>query len=476
MSINRTAASDQQSRIQSRNESINEIIIDSEYGEKLPEFFRAIVLSGFWNPDEIKKKNVMSTDGTPITYYFARVRPLNVAEFVLPSPFLKMRACDAKNLILAHPLGFKKASSPTALKAGGIYQCRFINYQKRTGIEILDLVEETSKKPKDGTSGGAKNIMTNGGSGTVSSIPSTGTPAPTSTPGALKIQKPKSLSDQELSIQIYTRIAYDLLATDEYLKPLLDAISKGEGNYNAYNCGTKGTGPFRECNQQVLTNWGKPRKFNDGLYKISEATVGTLRGMIDIRATTPEDGFLTVGRYQIAQSFDPDYSQALYKLLDNIDPPVKNDEIFNEKLQDMLGAALCMSYKRPELHGYLLGLNGDIFTATLELAKEWASVGDPRPDTTGCGDGAGQVKCTYNNTYYSSTANKASTPVETIQPLLKTARNKILSVMAECKEYDDNGRKFISTMNPHVLTLIALYDQNKTKFDSILVPGGFPPP
>tara|TARA_R100001079_G_scaffold100217_1_gene64578 strand:+ start:7573 stop:8970 length:1398 start_codon:yes stop_codon:yes gene_type:complete len=460
MAINRTAASDQQTRVQARNESINEIIIDSEYGQQLPESFRAIVLSGFYNGgSDIKELNVLSTKGEVISYYFARVRPLNVAEFVIPSPFLEMRTCDAKNLILSHPLGFKKASSETALQPGGIYQCRFINHQQRTGIEILDLVELSDKRPiESGSGSGAKNVMKNGGSGTNSSTSSNDTPAPTSTPGALKMESREPLTNKKKSDQIYTRSAYDLLATDEYLKPVLDAIAKGEGNYNAYNCGTSGQGPFIDCDDDVRTNWGKPRSFADGKNKISEATVGTLRGMIDIRATRPSAGFLTVGRYQIAQSYDPKYSQALYKLLDNIDPPVKDDEVFNEKLQDMLGAALCMSYKRPALHGYLLGLNNDIDEATLDLAKEWASVGDPRPDTR-------------NQTFYGSTANRATTEVETIQPLLKTARNKILSVMAECKMYDENGREFSTTINPDVYTLISLYDKNKTKFDPILSSG-----
>jgi hypothetical protein len=404
-----------------------------------------------------------------------------------------MRACDAKNLILAHPLGFKKASSPTALKAGGIYQCRFINYQKRTGIEILDLVEETSKKPKDGTSGGAKNIMTNGGSGTVStsgggSASGTSTTAPPDPP-------PTSVDSTQKSVKMYSRELYKILATDEYLKPLLDCIAKGESkysSYDAYNCGTSNNAMVT-CSDAVRKAWGKPYSYSDGKndsgasQKISTATIGQLRPMFDIRNkkdaagnSMRSEGFLTAGRYQFTESAFADGSKVLYKLLAAMKPPIEDDEVFNEKLQDELGAALLMGFKRPRLHGYLLGLNDSIYYATLDLAQEWASIGSPVKNKPGCITAANFPKnpteedkdnrCTYDNTYYGGTPNKAFTSVAEVQTALKAARLMMLSVIDDAIVYDEAGRDSMSAsamqamyLKPSIKILVGLYDENKAK-------------
>ena len=164
------------------NEYTNEVIIDSEYGTPLPTNFRAIVLSGFGD-QEMPSKSIPNSDGTGTEeFYFVRVRPMNVQEFTIPSPFLPMPACESKNLILSHPIAFVKSGDigGKSPEPGGIYECRFLNDKKQTGIRIIEHVGSTKKEPINvpaGTGGEARAAIYNGGTGTVGD--DTPTPRPT---------------------------------------------------------------------------------------------------------------------------------------------------------------------------------------------------------------------------------------------------------------------------------------------------------
>jgi hypothetical protein len=171
------------------NEFTNEVIIDSEYGTPLPTNFRAIVLSGFGDQAMLDyKKTVPLPDGTTEEYYFVRVRPLNVQEFTIPSPFIPQPLVESRNLILSHPLAFVKAKDidNQAPQFGRIYECRFLNDKKQTGIRIIEARGLSGKTLIDvapGTGGAARRALMAGGAGTITPPP----PAPTSTlsPGFL---------------------------------------------------------------------------------------------------------------------------------------------------------------------------------------------------------------------------------------------------------------------------------------------------
>lgn len=182
MGITRNEISNPLDKRSAINEYTNEVIIDSEYGTPLPTNFRAIVLSGFGD-QEIPSKLIPNSDGSDKEYfYFVRVRPMNVQEFTIPSPFLPMPACESKNLILSHPIAFVKSGDIDGKipEPGGIYECRFLNDKKQTGIRIIEHVGSTKKEPINvpaGTGGEARAAIYNGGTGTVGD--DTPTPRPT---------------------------------------------------------------------------------------------------------------------------------------------------------------------------------------------------------------------------------------------------------------------------------------------------------
>lgn len=181
MGITRNEISNPLDKRSAINEFTNEVIIDSEYGTPLPTNFRAIVLSGFGDQD-MQPKSIPNSDGTGTEYfYFVRVRPMNVQEFTIPSPFLPMPACESKNLILSHPIAFVKSGDigGKSPEPGGIYECRFLNDKKQTGIRIIEHVGSTKKQPINvpaGTGGAARAAIYNGGVGTVGSTQDTPPP------------------------------------------------------------------------------------------------------------------------------------------------------------------------------------------------------------------------------------------------------------------------------------------------------------
>lgn len=175
MPITRNEISNPLDKRSAINEYTNEVIIDSEYGTPLPTNFRAVVLSGFESQDMNEfSKEIPTPDGDSELYYFVRVRPVNVQEFTIPSPFLPMPACEARNLILAHPIAFVKSSDIGGKPPvpGNVYECRFLNDKKQTGIRMIEEFGLSGKRPivaEKGTGGAARRALYNGGSGTVGS-------------------------------------------------------------------------------------------------------------------------------------------------------------------------------------------------------------------------------------------------------------------------------------------------------------------
>ena len=127
------------------------------------------------------------------------------------------------------------------------------------------------------------------------------------------------------------------------LRPLMDLLAKGEGNYSSVNRGHAGDTPG---GIQGLT--GKD---------FDEFTVKQVMQM-------QETWLYAVGRYQ----FIPSTLRFAVAMSD-----VDFDDKFTNEVQDKLMAALIL-YKRPAVGAYLRGDHDYVGWALDELAKEWASV------------------------------------------------------------------------------------------------------
>jgi len=132
-------------------------------------------------------------------------------------------------------------------------------------------------------------------------------------------------------------------APHKALKPVLDLISKGEGDYNAVNRGYAGDTPGGIQGLKGLT--------------FENFTVGQV---IELQRTE----LYAVGRYQFIPStlrWAVNHSS-----VDRLD-------MFTPEVQDKLATALIM-YKRPAVGAYIRGDHNLEGWALNEMAKEWASI------------------------------------------------------------------------------------------------------
>lgn len=160
------------------------------------------------------------------------------------------------------------------------------------------------------------------------------------------------------------------------VKPLLDLIAAGEGDYNSVNRGRAGDTPG-----------GWP-----GLERLTIGEVQRLQGAGTLFA---------VGRYQ----FIPETLKIAVAAAE-----LKTSDLFSPTNQDRLGLALLIGGKRPDLRDYLQGKNVSIEAAQLDLAKEWASI--PMANGWGFYDG-------------DSAGNRATAKVATVQAALQAARKAL---------------------------------------------------
>ena len=133
------------------------------------------------------------------------------------------------------------------------------------------------------------------------------------------------------------------VSPEKRLKPLMDLIAKGEGDYNSINRGYAGDTPggIQGVTGQSFENY----------------TVGQVIEM-------QRSGLYAVGRYQFIPStlrWAVNHSS-----VDELD-------MFTPEVQDRLMAALVI-YKRPAVGAYLRGDHDLLGWALNELAKEWASI------------------------------------------------------------------------------------------------------
>ena len=167
----------------------------------------------------------------------------------------------------------------------------------------------------------------------------------------------------------------EYVSLTERVKPLLDLIAKGEGDYNAINRGRAGDTPggIQYLKGQTFENF----------------TVGQVMKMQRWEV-------FAVGRYQFIPStlrWAVNHSS-----VDELD-------MFTPEVQDRLMATLVI-YKRPAVGAYLRGEHDLLGWALNELAKEWAS-----------------IEYRYGRSYYSVGGNRAKISRAEVSTVLQDIKN-----------------------------------------------------
>jgi hypothetical protein len=151
--------------------------------------------------------------------------------------------------------------------------------------------------------------------------------------------------------------------TDSFAaSPLGNLISRGEGDYNSYNAGTKGTG-------------GKVK--HSGKKDLSSMTLDEIIKSSEERDGNDKDRVFAAGRYQI---ITPTLKASMKKM------GLKGDEKFTPELQDRIFKETLVPQS---VNDYLSGKSTDKEKAQIDLAKVWRSFADPRTGKTYADSGAG---------------------------------------------------------------------------------------
>ena len=161
----------------------------------------------------------------------------------------------------------------------------------------------------------------------------------------------------------------------DHLRPLLDLIAAGEGNYTSINRGRAGDTP-------------------GGVPELTRMTIAEVQAKQQL-------AWFAVGRYQ----FIPETLKMAVQAAG-----FTGNDVFSPEVQDWLAVALLLGGKRPKLRDYLQGKAVSLEDAQLELAKEWASI--PMADGRGFYDG-------------DSAGNRATAKVAEVQRALKQARESL---------------------------------------------------
>jgi len=166
------------------------------------------------------------------------------------------------------------------------------------------------------------------------------------------------------------------------LNPLLAFIASGEGGYNSMNQGTSG-GRIVGSTHNAASKLGK---------NLTDMTIG------EVMSFQASKQLFAAGRYQVI----PTTLRGILPLT-GLTPADR----FDQKNQDRFGIALIM--QRKPAWDYLTGKSNNREAALLALAKEWASLPDPR---TG-------------NSFYGS-GNKAQHGVEEVTRAVEQARAALI--------------------------------------------------
>jgi len=196
---------------------------------------------------------------------------------------------------------------------------------------------------------------------------------------------------------------YDELASfRKDIKPLLDVIASGEGDYTSVNRGRAG---------DSRGDWAKKHIGKS----ITEMTISELRSHQGGRNSDcwhegkkGSANLFAVGRYQLIPC-------TLKYATENIEELDLNS-LYSPDVQDTFGVFLLL-VKRPVVRDYLAGINNDHKEAGQELAKEFASV--PIQYSNG--------RCRRGQSYYcgDKAGNKAHISLNDIDKALKQTRRTL---------------------------------------------------
>ncbi|ASD50412.1 hypothetical protein FDI24_gp131 [Acidovorax phage ACP17] len=187
------------------------------------------------------------------------------------------------------------------------------------------------------------------------------TPAPKSTAGSIPTAAQVGRRSDTTTVQP-SKFEKVMPTTDIAKSDLGNLISRGEGDYNSYNAGTKGTG-------------GKV--VHSGKKNLSEMTLNDIIASSESKDGNDKDRVFAAGRYQI---ITPTLKDSMKKM------GLKGDEKFTPELQDKIFQETLLP---KSVKDYINGNSDDSKAAQVDLAKTWRSFADPRTGKTYADAGAG---------------------------------------------------------------------------------------
>ena len=336
-------------RLSSRADLFQEAFIDSVFAN-LPQVFDATVVS-INDPFDSNDTKILIGDQP---YVMIRVRPIGIHSFMYPNPFLAACADISKKLINLHPMCVAEVINDTIPGTGDVIECRRIQESNGPRAVLLSTVVK-SRAPGIFDISSARQAAQNAFLG--------------QSPQLLgSSQEEPSVGSAQKNFKIYTLQQYkDFVPA---LKDFLDDIAShetgftGPKSYNAYNCGATAV-----CDSTVVQEFGDYRA---GTGKLSTKTIAEIRASQNKRSAADESvGVFAVGRYQLGGSYSTSKTQTFQEVI--ADLKINQSQVFNKEIQDVMGAYLILSDKRPVLHGYMTNKHDLSGPAAHAIAKEWAS-------------------------------------------------------------------------------------------------------
>ena len=136
-------------RLAYKKQLAQEIIIEEET-DKLTEIFNVIVLSG--EPEKTNNKNLGTAYGNDAinnpqedSYYFVRVRRMDIDENFLADPFTSKDAAKTKKIINMHPIGVVLSTAISKPpQQGDIWEARYLSGDRK-GLALISRVGVSKK-------------------------------------------------------------------------------------------------------------------------------------------------------------------------------------------------------------------------------------------------------------------------------------------------------------------------------------------
>lgn len=181
---------------------------------------------------------------------------------------------------------------------------------------------------------------------------------------------------------------------------LSNLIGQGEGDYNSVNTGKRGGYSAMVLNLQAMT----------------------IKEILRMQA---QKEFGAVGKYQMIHGTLKGAVRSM---------GLSGNELFTDKMQDEIFRKYLIGSKRPEISEYLSGKSNNLQAALLAMAKEWASVADPR---------------TGKSFYAGIGNNKASISAAQAAKVLQSARSQMIQNTNNRTEKNSHVETNIGTIEVH---------------------------